>query len=194
MTAPADTQRHRAIANALWPHLKRGQWREHTTTRAWSPTGNPPTGRDLITSSGFPTPTPTTELLTSDPYIVTYVWPEEWPGATAWRIELTLTTHHNTLREHPHLTIPYLTLLKLAKCRAPFTLDTNRHGTPTLRRNPNETHLTSEAAQALQRIAAAATTQRIPDDVLDALITDSDISSSAVEAIAQRAGVGKRGP
>ena len=185
MTADVtSTLAHRATANALWPALRAHRWRRHRQTRDLASNGSHPGYRSIGTGTIANTPRgDDLDVITDERYIRACVWADEWPGATNLVIELTLDTYHHALSTlTPETATAYQHALQLATCRAPFERDTNRHGTPTLRRNKTDPAITFEAARALEHIAAAANVHTIDQHTVDdALLTDECIHLDQVE-------------
>jgi hypothetical protein len=182
---PPDTTLLRATANALWPHLRRNRWKRHRETRDLADHGDRPPYRSIGTAT-IPNASRADDqhVITDERYIRATVWADEWPGGTNLVIELTLPRHQAALDALDADVITALkTAYQLATCRAPFERATNRHGTPTLRRNSNDPHLTAPAAAAIEHIAHYAEIHVVPQHAVDdALFTDDDISLAGVEA------------
>lgn len=180
-----DTLTHRAAANALWTPLRRNRWKRHRETRDLADHGDRPPYRSIGTAT-IPNAARAHDqhVITDERYIRATVWADEWPGAQNLVIQLTLPRYRAAI---DLLDADVLTALKaayqLATCRAPFERTTNRHGTPTLRRNSNDPHLTAPAAAALEHIAHYAEIHQVDQHTVDdALFTDDDISLAGVEA------------
>jgi len=193
MTDP--TQLNRAVANALWWYLQRDAWVDILETRAISPTGAPRSA-SYSSASRMPGPqldgealTPTVEVITRTPLIRANLWSEDWPGHTAWRILLARPDADRALSHLPAAAIAeYEAALEHATCRKPFTVEVDADGERRLTRNRHDGTITHLAAAALEAIARVADLQRIPQEVEDALLTDSDINLDAIRAALQLAG------
>lgn len=174
----------RAVANALWPYLRENAWREHRVLRDFGSNGANSPFRSIGTASIPNAPrTHDLDVITDEPYIRAAVWADEWPGALNLVTELDRGTYDATLMAiHWDARTALLRAYQLAKCRAPFERTTNRHGTPTLRRNSHDPTITPHVAFALELIAANADTRQVDQHTVDdALLSDDDISLEAVE-------------
>lgn len=160
----ADAQLHRAIANALWPHLKADAWTQHRVTRDLSPTGAP--RRGWSSTPATPGPTPTLEVITVTWLMRVTVWSWEWPGGASWRVTLDRVNAVASLAQLPYQTIFALeSAYHASTCRKPFSVERNEHGARTLVRNRHDGAITQDVATALEAVASAATLRAIPPEV-----------------------------
>lgn len=180
----------RAIANALWPSLRRNRWRTHTVTRDLSKS-NPrgyQAGPKSATVAQAPSASAVIELH-HETFITAVLYAEDWPGATSHALRLDRTDYERTLdhliREDgmwTDLPIDWNNALQHATCRAPFHAQANRHGAMRLRRNGTDEYITASVAAVLERIAAATKVLPITEATLDDyLIGDEDISPNEVD-------------
>lgn len=179
-----DTQLLRAVANCLWPDLRRDRWRPARVLVVNDPTGNPTAHRLSPAQPPRPQSNPRIEEVSNDWYIRDYVYPEEHPAGTAWALNLTKAAHDSVLGNIPEAHfLAYLTAKTLATCRQPFEVTENRHGKPGLRRNSHDALITPECAAALEAIAAAAVLEPLSNDQLIdlLLIRDDEIDLAAIE-------------
>jgi hypothetical protein len=65
-----------------------------------------------------------------------------------------------------------LASVRHSTARAPFTVETNRHGRRKLRRNQNDPLVTAAAANALEALASAALLARVDEETVDAFLLD----------------------
>lgn len=201
MVDVSETQLLRAVANAIWPDYRRGKWKPNRNLTVNDPTGNPSSHR--YAPANFPGPKsnprvePTedeNEQRIDEPNIRAVIYPAEWPGAIGLLVQLLKRDADNIeVNLPPEQGYQLKAAKKLCKCRYPFELSTNRHGQPRLRRNSHDPLMTAEAAAALERIAGAASTERLTHEQLieHSLITEEEIPESidalSVFAAAERA-------
>lgn len=182
----------RAAANALWPRLRRRAWTPHKHKTTYHPTGNPRSS--TYPQPHFPQQLPNSEVIASHPYMLAYVWPEDWPARIALRVELLKAEHDRVVSTlEPEHQAEYEAALDTSNARLVFHAKVNRHGNAVLRRNSEDGAITTSVAATLERIAEAATVNVIPQHVMDALIGESDdltaalVNLPAIQASAQRA-------
>lgn len=191
MGEPTDhTQLLRAVANALWPHLKAGDngWTTYKETRIVTPTGDAKSG-GYSSARQSSNPSTYVEVLSITWKIITNLWSEDWHGGSAWRITLDKNDAERAISRLNAATIAdYELALEHATCRKPFQQETDDNGEKRLTRNRNDGTITNLVAAALEVVAGAAELRRIPADVEEALLTDSDISLDAIRAALQLAG------
>lgn len=185
----------RAAANAIWKPLRMAHldgWPlAPTDWRVNDPTGNPQSGRHSTTPP-TPGPTPQLEPLEEIERVIGELRAADWPGGVTLAARLTREAHDACLETVGVQTrYEYGRALRNSTARAPFVQDTNRHGTPILRRNPDVNALiTPMVAALLETLAHAAYVEVITSDLEAALITERDrIRATEVFAIAEKAGV-----
>lgn len=181
----------RAAANALWPRLRRRAWTPHKHKTTYHPTGNPRSS--TYPQPHFPQQLPNSEVIASHPYMLAYVWPEDWPARIALRVELLEEDHDRVISSlAPEAQAEYEAARDTSNARLVFHAKVNRHGSPILRRNSEDGAITATVAHTLELIAEAATVDVIPQPVVDALIGESDdvtaelVSLPAIQASVQR--------
>lgn len=159
-------QLHCAVANALWPKLRKRRWEPYKFKEAISPIGNP-RGYGYNTGS-IPGPEPTVEVLINDPYIEATATSNETRLGYGIVIELTRANAHRALANLPAahqaeyeeaLDIPAL------KLQRAFVYRNKRY-------YRNET-LTRKASQALLAVASAAKIRRLTPEQDDELRHDT---------------------
>jgi hypothetical protein len=180
-----DTTMLRAIANALWPSLRRNRWKTHTCTRdlsKYNPRGYQ-AGPRTATVAQAPSASAVVELH-HECFITAILYAEDWPGNTSHALKL---DHADFVREirvsDPADAFWTDQALQHSTCRAPFHAQANRHGILGLRRNAADEHITAPVAAVLERIASV--TQVLPiseADLTDALIRDEEINLEQVRA------------
>lgn len=147
----------RAIANALWPMLKLAKWRSHRQTRDLSDIGTRSTYK---ARAARVTPHPSRLLdhvvYYEESYMRTLLLSDEWPGGVACAVELQKDACEDALRKARMGSLAsFHRVASLTKCRQPFVLAKNRHGTTVLRRNPRDPRLTTALLRSLLVIAGA---------------------------------------
>jgi hypothetical protein len=173
-----EAQLARAVANALWPALRRQRWQTHTVTRNLAQSN--PRGYSARPHAGSIATTEaasSTVVVHTESFITALLLREEYDGPTSYAIRLDKDDYDLTTTLFTAITATaYRDLTQHATCRQPFTRQLNRHGIPKLRRNPHELLMTLPAGNALERIASAATLRALDEDDIDAfLITDQDV-------------------
>ena len=180
-----EVQLARAVANSLWPALRRQRWSTHTVTRDLSKS-NPTAHHSGPRAARVPTsPAASTTIIQHrEEWIAALLLREEYDGDTSYAIHLDRARHDDALSLMTAFTLRDYRDLTQAACRAPFTRQLNRHGIPKLRRNPHEPLVTPLAALALETIANAATLRALDEDNIDAfLITDADVPDELLLAL-----------
>jgi hypothetical protein len=185
-----DSQLARAVANSLWPQLKRQRWQTHTVTRNLSSYN--PRGYSARPQAGSVATTPAasaTVVLHEEAFIACLLLREEYDGPTSYAIHLDYDRYHLTITLFGRaLATAYGELISHATCRQPFTRQLNRHGVPKLRRNPHELTMTLPASTALERIAATCTLRALDEENVDEfLIIDTDVPDELMLALQQTA-------
>jgi hypothetical protein len=183
-----DSQLARAVANSLWPALRRQRWQTHTVTRNLS--SHNPRGYSARPQAGSIATTEvasSTVVVHTESYITALLLREEWDGPTSYAIHLDYDRYHLTITLFGRaLATAYGELISHATCRQPFTRQPNRHGLPKLRRNPHELTMTLPASTALERIAATCTLRALDEDNVDEfLITDTDVPDELLLTLRQ---------
>jgi len=181
----------RAIANALWPHLRRNRWRTHTVTRDLSKS-NPrgyQAGPKSATVAQAPSASAVIELHHEE-FITAILYGEDWPGGTSHALMLDQLDYAHVIgSSQPNDSDAFDTARRVASCRAPFHAQANRHGVMGLRRNGTDEYITAAVATVLERIAAATKVLPIDEaDINDALIRDDEISLNALGYTLERQG------
>jgi hypothetical protein len=187
--ASVPAQLARAIANSLWPHLKRQRWQQHTVTRdlaAYNPSNAPQIG-----PRGFrTTPSAVTSVVQHhEEWIAAMLYAKEWFGddglpADNYAILLTRGAHDTAVAGLEPADRYALAAAYASKAKAPFRKHPNRHGVPRLRRDDYECAMTSAAAAALEAIAAAAFVVPVSECAVDAFHSgDIDLYPDLVSSV-----------
>lgn len=172
----------RAAANAVWPSLRRGRWLRHDLKTTFHPTGNPRS--NPYPQPSFPPAFPSTEVVERRPYILAFVWPEDWPAGVALRVELQRADHDRVLAALPAgERAEYEAALAVSNARRVFYAKVNRHGNRVLRRNGEDGAITAGVARALEAIVEAADVTLIPPEVIAALISERDDVTAAMVSL-----------
>jgi hypothetical protein len=183
-----DTTMLRAIANALWPSLRRNRWKTHTVTRDLSKS-NPrgyQAGPRTSTVAVAPSKSAVVELH-HESFITAILYAEDWPGNTSHALKLDRRDHDRTLDDAMRNDCfseiaEYVVALGHSACRAPFHAQANRHGILGLRRNAADEYITAPVATVLERIASVTKVLPITEATLDDyLIGDDDIDLDQVQ-------------
>jgi hypothetical protein len=183
-----DSQLARAVANSLWPALRRQRWQTHTVTRNLAQS-NPrgyaarPHAGSIVTTEAASS----TVIVHEEHFITALLLREEYDGPTSYAIHLDYDRYHLTITLFGRaLATAYGELISHATCRQPFTRQPNRHGLPKLRRNPHELTMTLPASTALERIAATCTLRALDEENVDEfLITDTDVPDELLLTLRQ---------
>lgn len=174
------TQLHRAVANALWPALRRRHWEVARKTRAISPTGNP-RGHNYAPGQ-IPGPEPTVEVLDHIRYLEATATSAETRLGCAVGVELTYVDACAALARLSHAAVAeYDEALDVIALRfqRPFVWKGTHY-----RRNDQ---LKRRAAIALQAVAAAATIRILTVEEDASLNDDHGINADEVFVAAERA-------
>jgi len=175
------TQLHRAVANALWPALRRRHWEVARKTRAISPTGNP-RGHNYAPGQ-IPGPEPTIEVLDHIRYLEATATSTETRLGYGLGIELTRVDAYAALARTSHAAAAeYEEALDLPALRLqrPFIWKGTHY-----RRNEQ---LSRRAAVALQAVAAAANVRILTVEEDADLLDSHEIRALEVFVAVERAG------
>ena len=195
---PSIKLTRRATANALWAPLRHALQDTWPTPTNWihhDPRGNPHTTDHQ--TGGIPGPLPTYTPTNETGRIIGRLDHTDWPSNGKILYARLTEDDYAMLYAKLDMTRMYEwhTTIQHTTARVPFLLDTNRHGTPTLRRNHDpRASITPATADFLEALAALAQVRLITPEqealIEAALITDDDpIRATEVFAIATRAGI-----
>lgn len=200
MDTPPQHLLHRAVSNALWLPLRRALqdgWPIVTDWENHDPRGNPRSSNGFG-PTGIPGPLPTYTPLTDKGRIHGRLAPDQWPGNNHVLTAKLREDDYEMIAAQLDMTEQYewVKAWYHSNARTPFLADTNRHGTPVLRRNHDPlaliTPLVSDVLVTLASLAEVRLLTPAEEQArLDALHdgTPDPMRPTELFAIAQRSGI-----